>query len=496
MPANANGGAAAGGVAGAANCGTRGVILVHHLIGQQSLTSGWLPVVAQLITLVSVVAAVGSHSQRWCRVWLPGAALVGSGFVVVVDGYIGSIGVVGGPVPHRLLWWVGLTGFSLVVAAAGWRGARWLRRGITVLSVPACALCAALVVNQWVGYFPTVHAAWNQLTVGSLPDQTDRMTVTAMQITGARPSQGVVVPVTISAAASRFRHRDELIYLPPTWFATNPPPRLPVVMMIGAQLNTPADWLRAGGAVQTIDDFATAHGGNAPVFVFVDATGTFNNDTECVNGTRGNASYHLTKDVVPYMISNFGVSADRNDWGIVGWSMGGTCAVDLTVRRPELFSAFVDISGDLGPNSGNKAQTIAGLFGGDANAWATFDPTTVIARHGQYSGVSGLFEVAARSGAVGVADFSNPEGQDRAAQALSTLGSAHGIDCSVLRLQGRHDWPFAAEAFSAALPWLAGRLGTPGVPSIPLPGDPAAERLPVATLPSLADSQAAKPKGG
>ena len=59
---------------------------------------------------------------------------------------------------------------------------------------------------------------------------------------------------------------------------------LPVVMMIGAELNTPADWLRAGNAVATADDFAAHHGGGAPVLVFVDPSGAFRNDTECVNG--------------------------------------------------------------------------------------------------------------------------------------------------------------------------------------------------------------------
>ena len=69
-----------------------------------------------------------------------------------------------------------------------------------------------------------------------------------------------------------------------------------------------------------------------------------------VNGLRGNAADHLTKDVVPYIISNFGGRADRAGWGVVGWSMGGTCAVDLSVIHPEQFSALVDISGDLTPN--------------------------------------------------------------------------------------------------------------------------------------------------
>ena len=154
-------------------------------------------------------------------------------------------------------------------------------------AVPACALCAALLVNLWVGYFPTVGSAWSRLTDPAVPDQADRMTVTELQLAHIRPDHGVVLPVTISAAASNFDHRDELIYLPPAWFASNPPPKLPTVMMIGAQLNTPADWLRAGNAAAIIDGFATAHGGNAPVFVFVDPTGSFDNDTECVNGARG-----------------------------------------------------------------------------------------------------------------------------------------------------------------------------------------------------------------
>jgi S-formylglutathione hydrolase FrmB len=46
------------------------------------------------------------------------------------------------------------------------------------------------------------------------------------------------------------------------------------------------------------------------------------------------------------MISNFGVSADRSQWGVAGFSTGGTCAVDLAVMHPDLFSVFVDISGD------------------------------------------------------------------------------------------------------------------------------------------------------
>jgi S-formylglutathione hydrolase FrmB len=237
-------------------------------------------------------------------------------------------------------------------------------------------------------------------------------------------------------------------------------------MMIGGEFNTPADWLRAGNAIKSVDDFAAAHGGSAPVLVFVDSGGSFNTDTECVNGPRGNAADHLTDDVVPYLISHFGVSADPSNWGVAGWSMGGTCAVDLTAMHPEKFRTFVDIAGDLGPNSGTRAQTIARLFGGSREAWAAFDPTTVIAKHGRYAGVSGWFAV---NGSAGTSDAG---GQLAAAQSLCALGRRNGIDCAVVTEPGRHDWPFAGKVFANALPWLAGRLSTPGVHPVPLPAEP------------------------
>ena len=421
---------------------------------------GWIPITVQVVTVGALIAAIGWRNRRWRLVWLPWAAIIGVALAVAAYWYVASEGLAGEPAPHSLWIWVGLSGVAAAVLVAGWRGARWWRRAVSVVALPLCLLCSALALNLWVGYFPTVQTAWNQLTAGPLPDQTDPVTVTAMQKQHMIPAKGTVVPVDISNAASGFKHRGELVYLPPSWYATDPPPRLPTLMMIGGEFNTPADWLRAGNAVRTADDFAAAHGGNAPVLVFVDAGGAFNNDTECVNGTRGNAADHLTKDVVPYMISNFGVSPNRDNWGVVGWSMGGTCAIDLTVMHPDMFSVFEDIAGDLSPNSGTKGQTINRLFGGNAAEWAAYDPTTVITRHGPYTGVAGWFDVNGGS----------PNDQAAAAKSLCSSGIVNGISCAVVTQPGKHDWPFAANAFAAALPWLASQLATPRVPEIALPG--------------------------
>ncbi|OBI06353.1 hypothetical protein A5714_23590 [Mycobacterium sp. E2462] len=125
-------------------------------------------------------------------------------------------------------------------------------------------------------------------------------------------------------------------------------------------------------------------------------------------------------------------------------------------------------------------MTVAKLYGGNQAAWAAFDPITVMTRHGRYTGLSGWFDVPGSGDAHSLAEQgnptlagsdpnANPEGQDAAARALCAAATANGISCAVVTQPGKHDWPFAAEAFTAALPWLAGTLGTPSVEPVPLP---------------------------
>jgi S-formylglutathione hydrolase FrmB len=71
----------------------------------------------------------------------------------------------------------------------------------------------------------------------------------------------------------------------------------------------------------------------------------------------------------------------------------------------------------------------------------------------------------------------NATGKDEivaVAQYLCALSSSLGIECAVVPQPGKHDFPSAVSVFESALPWLAGKLRTPGVPVIPLSGAPAA----------------------
>ena len=328
-----------------------------------------------------------------------------------------------------------------------------------VFAASFCLLSTGLVINGWLGYFPTVRGAVTQLAGRPLPNQIDLRTAQGMQAKGVAPHHGALVGVTTSDRVSGFSHRSEWVYLPPAWFTSAPPPPLPAILMLGGEFNTTADWIRAGDALSTLDTFAAAHGGYAPVVVFADATGGFTVDTECVNGVRGNAADHLTTEVLPEVGNLFRLNG-QTKWGVVGFSSGGTCAVDLAVMHPELFSAFVDIGGDIGPNAGSRDQTIDRLFGGDANAYWRFDPATAILRHGRYAALSGLFAVPWRPWpqAVGQTPLKDCA---RSTQPTSSL--------KVVALPGKYDWPSAATAFEMTLPWLAERIDLPNVTSTAVP---------------------------
>jgi S-formylglutathione hydrolase FrmB len=447
----------------------------HHGV---SLLGGWLPAVVQIVAVLAVIAVIGWRSRRWRLVWVPVSVAIGAAGALATRTWVNSEGLASDPAPVQLWLWATVFVSLVAIAVLGWRSAGWRRRALSVVAVPLTLLAVLITLNQWVGYYPTVPAAWNALTAGPLPDEVDAEALPSLRDT--TPSTGKLIEVTIPDTASGFNHRSEYVYLPPRWFAGPTPPMLPTVMMIAGEFNTAADWMRSGGVIPMIDDYARAHGGWSPIFVFVDAGGRFNNDTECVDGPRGQAADHLTRDVRPYVVDQFGASADPAAWGVVGWSMGGTCAVDLTVMHPELFHTFVDIAGDHGPTAGTKDQTVDRLYGGDLAAWQHYDPATVMRTHGPYrDGVAGWFAEAVRPPAdqlnslfgghspraqstaplgFGGHDVFSDEDQANAGRDLCAIATTVGIECTLHSSVSMHTWQFAAGAFGQALPWLGDRL--------------------------------------
>jgi S-formylglutathione hydrolase FrmB len=455
--------------------------------GGVSLLDGWFPITLQLVAAFALGAAISVWKKRWWAIWIPAAVAVGVAVLLVAMWYEHTEGLASDPPPSLLWWWVAIFGFAVAVLLFGVRRFSWWRRGVALLAIALSFASAALVLNQWVGYYTTVQEAWGQLTQGPLPDQVDRSKLDSYR--GKPLTTGMVVSITTPKDQSHFTHRTEYVYLPPEWFAGPTPPQLPVIMMIAGEFNTPQDWLRTGNAIQTVDHYAAQNGGKAPILVFPDVGGSFNNDTECVNGSRGNVATHLTDEVRPYVVKNFDAAPGGKNWGVIGWSMGGTCALDLAVMHPDLFTAFADIAGDAAPNAGTKDQTVDRLFGGSVNDYNAFDPALVMAKHGPYTGVWGWFDDSSgkndprakrfqaylqshphlphrghAGGGNGLggrdnAGFQKPGSELAAAETLCKEAKAVNIDCAVHTHDGGHTWQFAESAFATILGPMSAQIG-------------------------------------
>jgi S-formylglutathione hydrolase FrmB len=135
--------------------------------------------------------------------------------------------------------------------------------------------------------------------------------------------------------------------------------------------------------------------------------------------------------------------------------------------------------GDRGPNAGTKQQTIKRLYDRNAASWDAYDPRTVMARHGPYSGVAGYFDDSQEPSDDKTKDLPDahkellaPAGygwhrdgnqlrEEGAAPELCAAAAAVNIGCILRVYTGDHNWQFGAQAFSDAMPWIAQRVHTP-----------------------------------
>ncbi len=85
-------------------------------------------------------------------------------------------------------------------------------------------------------------------------------------------------------------------------------------------------------------------------------------DTECVNIPHGpQVETFFTHDLRRAIAANYRVGDGPQNWGIMGDSTGGYCAVKMTMRHPDAFSAAVSLSGYYATHDD---PTTGSLFGG------------------------------------------------------------------------------------------------------------------------------------
>ncbi len=458
-----------------------------------SLTQGFLPVSIVVLGALLLGWLLWRPGRRWWRRTVPIAIAAGLLTAIVVKVAVDDVWQPWpDPLPIVVLVGVSVTGMTLVLAIR--RPLRWQLRIVAALALVIVAAASMSQVNVYFSAYQTMRQvlgmkALNHVDFGAIAHPTTTATTATTATSSATqqagptdlpstpatttsvtpsttalppstpppppstaaavpmPAAGTLTTVNIPGTMSGFATRDSYIYLPPAYGLTQQ--LLPVIVLLAGQPSHPIDWLAGGRADQTMDAYAAAHNGVAPVLVVADQIGSEFANPLCVDSTVGNAFTYLSVDVPAWIKQNLVVDPDPKHWAVAGMSSGGTCALQLAVNAPAVYPTFVDISGQDEPTLGTRSQTVKKIFGGDLTAFHQVNPIDVMART--------RFPDSAGVVAVGADDtVYRPE-----AQKVAAAATAAGMTINYLEVPGGHTFDVWAAEFRAAVPWLMPRLGLP-----------------------------------
>jgi S-formylglutathione hydrolase FrmB len=415
------------------------------------------PTVAVVVEVLGAVALLAAWPHRDRRRWRPAlwVALGSAATTGLVAAALRLTGTVTDPYPATFAIWVAvafaaIAALPIVLRAAGPGWAGRVRRVGAALAVPLTVAGAFLIINYQYGLWPYARDMFVQVHTVS-PEALARLTRPGADSGAPReqvpaPPHVVVVGVDPPGTRSHFRHRPGVVVLPPAYFGPEGA-HLPVLVMLVGTPGTPVNWLRAGHAQAVTDAYAAAHHGIAPVLVVIDHNGSATADTECVDGPQGAAETYLTLDVPAFLTGELHLVQDADRWGVAGFSEGGTCALHLVLRHPDVYRHLVDLAGDPRPSLGNDRQTLNRLYGGSREAQQAHDPGWLLST-GRYPQVSAWF-------AAGAGDRARVQTSRR----MAAASAGAGIRTHQFVGVSGHNWQFAAAAFARILAPLCEEMG-------------------------------------
>ncbi|CAM5423872.1 alpha/beta hydrolase [Leifsonia shinshuensis] len=379
------------------------------------------------------VALVVLLARAPTRSWLTAAAVaaVGGGAVAVLLWLVCVrwLDLFGGSLGRAAYLWLAATCAAVAVAAVSLFRVRLWRRIVAASAVVVFLCCGVLGINAAFGVNRTVGNLLNVVVLhplrlappaahGSTPAVADLWA--RWRPPAGMPEAGETGTADIPPTASGFRARPAGLYLPPAARTANPP-ALPVVVMLMGQPGNPDP----GPIASVLDRFARAHHGLAPIVVVADQLGPGIADTGCVDSRRyGKVYRYLTEDVPAWIRTQLNVTADHRFWTIAGYSNGGQCALSIGVKRPDLFTSIIDVSGEEFPGSTNPKKALADLFGHDQAAYDGQKPLALLAaRH--LPGMTAVF----------TASTDDPHYYS-VARKLTTAAQAAGMDATLHALPG------------------------------------------------------------
>jgi enterochelin esterase-like enzyme len=239
------------------------------------------------------------------------------------------------------------------------------------------------------------------------------------------------------------------VYLPPQYFQKPyARQRFPVIVAMSGypgSIYNLAQYLRVSQFTQTL----MKEGKMQPtIIVEIRPTIAPPRDTECVNVPGGpQTEKFLAKDLPEALKSAYRVGHSATAWGALGYSSGGTCALQLTMRNPHVYSSAVALSPDYAikedPTTGN-------LFGSGIARQKRIDA------HNLYWRLKHL-PIPQVSVLVATAQHGDENGYPKAQEFLR-LAKAPLRTASIFPVHGVHNFGTWKSEMAAALTWQSQQL--------------------------------------
>lgn len=300
-----------------------------------------------------------------------------------------------------------LVAATSVALALFWdRLRRWGRGAIVAGCVLSVAFTAAAQLNRMAEVYPT----WSALTgvtaaaveSGKLVDPLDpqpangaKPTTTTnapeLNVTGPKVTKSDGSAIVVVKVNGKLSHMSAPMYVYlPRGYGRDPHMRYPVIEATHGFPGSPRTWINRLDIQGWLDQEINA-GRMAPTVVLLPyQTPRSLTDTECTNLAFGPKSEtFLTEDVPAYAKAHFKIRTDRAGWGLIGYSAGGYCAINLTLKHAGEYAAGASLSGydnpgiKIGDGSENTVNNdiwrLTNLPQPNASlylAWAADDPWT------------------------------------------------------------------------------------------------------------------------
>ena len=424
-----------------------------------SLVSFWTLLPADVLAAIFVAVLVWAGRREWKFLLI--GAVAGGGIGIALTWWFGDVkGLLG--IPPTLVdrsWaiaaFAGL-GIAIVIVIRK----RWVFRILAGLAVICFFVAGGLAINRDGGLFPHVS---DVLGVSNMPalklsalvshapgTAFDAQLYRAWVPPTNLPRSGKFGTVAIPGVISHFNARSAIVYLPPAALVPNPP-ALPVLIVMSGQGPgaAPYNVVNAGHFVTTMNRIAEADHGLAPIVIIPDQLRSPTNNPMCVNGPLGNSATYLTVDLPRWIRAHFRVETGPRAWAIAGFSEGGTCAVQLAAKHPNLFGSFIDVSGQQGPELGSVHATIERGFRGSVTAYRAAQPIRIMQQHGLYTHTNAFISAG--------------QNDSRYGPALPVIAAAakrDGMHVTTFVVPGAsHDWAAAARGLAHGALWLQPRDG-------------------------------------